>query len=340
MPRLQIDMLPVGDADAFVVEVQLDGERDVILIDGGKDWEDGDRVLRQLDAYYGGRVDHLVASHMDVDHAGGLLHIVENLDAEQIGQAWVHDVSKHGLDVERAIGVARRLADEAESTAVRTVATHLADSVEATQRLIAVLKAKGVPVQEAFADTNNRIGPMVALGPTQAFFAECVQFYADVGMLNRMVEQGISFKRRKTAGTGPAAPDEVLAQAIDDPETEKQASLILLLEYEGDKYLFPGDAGRAAFSACPDLDRARNLHWLKVPNHGSKHNLNPELLDLLSPRLAYVSASGVGINPHPDLVTALKNRGTVLYTTARSGNVWHRRGDVPPRTGFETRRPM
>ncbi|KPK63156.1 MAG: hypothetical protein AMK73_05335, partial [Planctomycetes bacterium SM23_32] len=112
------------------------------------------------------------------------------------------------------------------------------------------------------------------------------------------------------------------------------------LEYEGGRYLFPGDTGRRGFAACPGLERARNLHLLKVPNHGSKHNLNPELLDWFQPSLAYISASGVGINPHPDLISALKSRGAVIYSTARSGNVWHRRGDVPDRAGFATRRPM
>ncbi len=340
MSRLQIDMLPVGDADALVIEVQLGGPLEVLLIDGGKDWEDGERVLRQLDAYYGRRVDHLVLSHIDVDHAGGLLHVVENLEPRRIGRAWVHDLAKHGVNVRKAIDIARRLAGEAESDAVRTVATRLADSVEMTQRLIATLKDRGVPVEEPFADAGSRIGPMQVLGPTRAFFEECVQFYADVKMLGGMVEQGISFRRRKTAGSGPAAPDEVLAAAIDDPETEKQASAILLLNYEGDKYLFCGDAGRQGFAACPDLEKARGLHLLKVPNHGSKHNLSPDLLDLFRPALAYISASGIGINPHPDLVTSLKNRGAVIYTTAHSGNVWHRRGDVPSRMGFETRRPM
>ena len=74
MPRLQVDMLPVGDADALVVEVELDQARQTLLIDGGKNWEDGDRILRHLEAYYGSRVDHLIASHIDVDHVGGLLH--------------------------------------------------------------------------------------------------------------------------------------------------------------------------------------------------------------------------------------------------------------------------
>lgn len=332
-------MLPVGDADAFIVEVQQDGAPQVILIDGGKNWEDGDRVLRQFDAYYGRRADHLIVSHIDADHIGGLLHIAENLEPGQIGQAWVHDLSRHGVLVRQAIKLARKVVEGAESTAVRTVASHLADSVEANQRLLSVLKAKGVAVHEAFADGVNRIGPFEVLGPTTAFFEDCVRFYSDVNMLSTMVEQGISVRRRKTAGMGPSAADEVLAEAVDEPETEKQASLVLLMEYEGDKYLFPGDAGRRGFHACPDIGRARNLHWLKVPNHGSKHNLQPELLDLFRPRLAYISASGVGINPHPDLVTALRNRGAVVYSTALSGNVWHRRGDVPERTGFETRRP-
>jgi beta-lactamase superfamily II metal-dependent hydrolase len=332
-------MLPVGDADALIVEVEHDGPRQVIVIDGGKSWEDGDRVLRQLDAYYGPHVDHLIASHVDVDHVGGLLHIVENLQAGQIGQAWVHDLSRHGVPVRQAVKMARRLAEGAQSEAVRNVATHLADSVEANQRLIAALRAKGVDVQEALAQRTGRIGPLEVLGPTEAFFRSCVSFYGDIKLLDAMVEQGISFRRRKTAGMGQATSDEVLAQSTDDPEMDKQASLILLLEYEGDKYLFPGDAGRQGFMACPNLARARDLHWLKVPNHGSKHNLNPDLLDLFKPRLAYISSSGMGINPHPELVTALKNRGAVVYSTAFSGNVWHRRGDVPSRSGYETRRP-
>lgn len=340
MARLQIDMLPVGDADAFIVEVQLDGPPEVFLIDGGKDWEDGERVLRQLDAYYGTRVDHLILSHADVEHAGGLLHVVETLEPGQIGQAWVHDISKHGLDPQKAIQLAHRLADQAQSTPVKAVARHVADCVAVTYELLEALKAKGVPVQEPFADQNNRIGPFEVLGPTRAFFEECVRSYDGVHGLNTMIEAGIAFRRRKTAGMGPAAPDEVLAAAVDDPQTHKQASLILLLDYEGDRYLFTGDAGRAAFAACPELKRAANLHWLKVPNHGSKHNLSPELLDLFRPALAYVSGSGVGINPHPDLIAALKDRGATIYSTVLSGNVWHRRGDVPPRTGFETRRPM
>ncbi len=82
----------------------------------------------------------------------------------------------------------------------------------------------------------------------------------------------------------------------------------------------------------------RNLHWLQVPNHGSKNNLTPELLDLFRPALAYISCSGIGLQPHPDLLRALESRGAAVYTTSRSGNVWHRRGDVPARKGFETQR--
>ncbi|NLW49545.1 MAG: hypothetical protein GXY85_01705 [Candidatus Brocadiaceae bacterium] len=340
MARLQIDMLPVGDADAFVVEVQTDGPAQVCLIDGGKDWEDGDRVLRQVNAYYGGRIDHLILSHLDIEHVGGLLRIVESLGADRIGRAWVHDLSRHGVDVGKTVQLARGLAEQAQSTPVKAVARHVADSVDAARRLTEMLGEKGVAVAEPFADENSRIGPFEVIGPTRAFFEESVRTYDDRRGLDRMVEAGISMRRRTTVGAGPAEPDEVLAQAVDSPESHKQASLILLLDYEGDRYLFAGDAGREAFAACPDLETVRGLHWLKVPNHGSKHNLSPDLLDLMRPALAYISSAGTGINPHPALVAALQNRGATIYSTARSGNIWHRRGDVPARAGFETRPPM
>ncbi len=340
MPHLQLDMLPVGDSDAFLLEVALDGAPVTILIDGGKNWEDGDRVLQQLRAFYGGKLDHLILSNVDAAHAGGLLEVVENLENEEIGQAWVHDVSRHGVDPEQAQALGRKVLEGARSSAVRSVAQHLLDSVETTQRLIEALREKGVAVREPFADGHDHIGPLEVLGPTEGFFEECAAFFSDVGMLHKVVEQGVSFKRRKTPATGPADPDEILDEAIDDPLTLEQASLIVVLQYEGEKYLFCGDAGRRGFSQVSDPEKMRDLHWLKVPNHGSKHNLNSELLDLLNPRLAYISTSGVGINPHPDLLAALKNRDAVVYTTAGSGNVWHRRGDVPPREGYETKRPQ
>jgi beta-lactamase superfamily II metal-dependent hydrolase len=333
-------MLPVGNADAFLIEVEQDGKREVILLDGGKDWEDGDRVLRQLEAYYDNRIDHLVLSHIDIDHAGGMAHICETLGAGGIGQAWVHDLSRHGVDVSRAIELAQTVAEEAESDAVRSVANDFERSVKTTRRLIGLLKAKGIPVNEPFSDGQNRIGPLQVLGPSKVFFEECTRFYDDVRMLDSMVEQGISFRRRKTAGTGPAAADEVLASAVDNPQTEKQASLILLLDYDGETYLFPGDAGRQGLRACADLEKAAGLHLLKVPDHGSKHNLDPGLLDMMAPKLAYISCSGTGINPHPALVEALKKRGAAVYSTHRTGNVWHHRGDVPPRSGFDTKRSL
>jgi beta-lactamase superfamily II metal-dependent hydrolase len=333
-------MLPVSDSDAFLIEVQQEGPAQVILIDGGRTWEDGDRILRHLSAYYDGRIDHLILSHIDSEHAGGLLHVVENLPREKLGQAWVQDMGKHGVNVERAIQMARRFAQEAQSTPVRSVAAHLADSVETVQELIELLQAKGVPVQEAFADSNDRIGPFEVLGPTQEFFKACIGFYGDNRQLDSMVEQGVAIRRRKGSGLTVTEPDEALEQAVDDPETAKQASLILLLEYEGDKYLFPGDAGRRAFRASPKMEKMRGLHLLKVPNHGSKHNLDPELLDFFKPALAYVSASGIGSTAHPDLIAALEDRGAVIYTSTGSGNVWHRRGQVPPRVGYRSRRPQ
>jgi beta-lactamase superfamily II metal-dependent hydrolase len=341
MSSLQIDMLPVGDSDACLVEVAADGEPTVALIGGGRNWEDGERVLHQLNVYYGGRIDHMILSHIDCEHTMGLLHVAETLDKGQIGCAWVQDISKHGVDVQRAIALAREEAANAKSSAVRFVATRLADSVESVQRLIAVLQEKGVPVKEAFADRGNRIGPFEVLGPTAAFFEDCIKFYDNVELLDEVVETAISFARSAASHAGgPAYYDQVLAEAMDDPVTQEQASLILLLTYEGDRYLFTGDAGRRALGAVADEEKVRKLHWLEVPNHGSKHNLSPELLDLFRPALAYISTSGIGINPHPDLLRALESRGTAVYTTNKSGNVWHRRGDVPARAGYETQEPQ
>jgi beta-lactamase superfamily II metal-dependent hydrolase len=88
---IEIDFLPVGKGehcgDAIAMRWR-DGDRFRVLVYDGGTTEYGAKLVKHIQEYYGTKhVDYLVNSHPDNDHAGGLVHIVENLS---VGEVWMH----------------------------------------------------------------------------------------------------------------------------------------------------------------------------------------------------------------------------------------------------------
>ena len=72
---LTITALPVGKADALIVEV---GEQ-VILIDAGEK-EDGEKVVRALRDRGISRIDLFLVTHFDRDHVGGAAYVMGQME--------------------------------------------------------------------------------------------------------------------------------------------------------------------------------------------------------------------------------------------------------------------
>ena len=98
-----------------------------------------------------------------------------------------------------------------------------------------------------------------------------------------------------------------LAEAEFDEDTTAAngSSIAFLAEYDGKSVLFTGDARPSTLIAgLNQLLQKRNLARLpldafKIPHHGSKNNLNQELLEMLECRRFLVSTNG-SYYRHPD----------------------------------------
>ena len=109
----------------------------------------------------------------------------------------------------------------------------------------------------------------------------------------------------------------------EDNETsaENNSSVISQIAYNDSVLLFIGDSG------VPALERAiipfgvRNVKWLDMPHHGSKHNVNSGVLDRLMPDVAYFSARGTRKHPSVAVINSLKRRGCTCYSTHKSGSL-------------------
>ena len=93
--------------------------------------------------------------------------------------------------------------------------------------------------------------------------------------------------------------------------------------------MFTGDAGAEAFNnfyySC-DIGKIKNVFWLKVPHHGSKMNLDNNLINLIHPQCAYVSAENYKHYLSKAVVSALNKAGCKVFSTHKSGPIWHDNG--------------
>lgn len=83
-----IDVPSNKGGDAITLRYCLNGKTSIHVIDAGY-IETGDKVIKHINQFYGNpqKIDHVVLTHQDNDHAGGLRSILENY---KIGKLWMH----------------------------------------------------------------------------------------------------------------------------------------------------------------------------------------------------------------------------------------------------------
>ena len=86
----EIDFLDVeakSSGDAICLRDQLAGRKYIHVVDGGYQ-STGEKVVDFIKRYYDSptRIDHVVATHNDGDHAGGLQQVLEDFE---VGRLWM-----------------------------------------------------------------------------------------------------------------------------------------------------------------------------------------------------------------------------------------------------------
>jgi len=248
-----------------------------------------------------------------------------------IETAWVHDArgSHETLNLRREVMLG--------AYGARQLLSKIQASEQTRRDLLNALEGRNVPIFSPFA--GDKIGPLSVLGPSEEFFDEQFRKLDDratVEILNERIE-----RRRREALLGAnllklkaADAQEELGGEPTSPENE--VSTILAAIWDGRVALLTADAGCEGLTAAianPFQIDIRNLRWMQVPHHGSRRNLNQDLIDHFSPQTAFISGSGSVKHPSRKLVNALKNSGGAVYSThySVSPSSWlrHSMGNVP-----------
>lgn len=324
--RYEIDMLDVKAADAFLIHAFVKQESGsdweyVVLVDAGNEG-DGEKILGHIQKYYKQQyIDLAIITHCDADHYGGMQYLIDKHNengAFSIKKVWVHDPYVH-VDVDDVKYVRKE-----ETLRERLNAAY---AFSDGSNLLDLLDDARINRKEVFSgDTYDPLNIKV-LGPDEDYYESLIpEFRVDLDFKEEQPEDeyvGLEcFSRTEDEFFSKALED-----AYDDKSKVNQSSIIFAFCPKEEIFLFTGDAGKEALSRVIEkYDGLENINWLKVPHHGSKHNLNNEIISHLHPKVSYISTEKYKKYANKCTVNALKKVGSVYSTHKDRSSLWHHEG--------------
>lgn len=309
----KIHFLALGDADAIVIKYKQDVYHRwiTVLVDAGNEG-DGAKIKPYLDRAADGmhQIDYAFCTHPDKDHKGGFFDLLED-PSVRIREMYLFNPWQY-LESCDFVRVASRCAQME-----RAIDPFQSPSDE-SKNLIEMAEDQGILCQATQGLQLDDI-PLTILGPSDDYYRQCA-----LGMVEEFAElkDDPDFEKYdENTFMDDNEAQSVIDEIEDESYTNKSSMVLLFHPSDEEKFLLPGDA------ACSSLQEMVECYGkilgnciLKVPHHGSKHNLTTALIDALRPRLAIISAKGNKKHPNAGIVYWLSKYCDV-YSTHKSGTL-------------------
>lgn len=330
----EIDFLDVetdSSGDAIALRYEIAGQQTVHLVDGGYQVT-GPKIVEHIHKHYGtNRIDHLVVTHCDQDHTGGLVHVLETME---VGALWM---LRPWLYAEELLP---RFATYNDASRLRSRLRSIYAKLVALE---AVAIAQGIPIYDPFQ--GQAIGAFIVLAPSRAR-------YLDLIVASDRTPESVEEAAATDADRRYWTLKELLRKAVtviasawnheifstEETSAENEMSVVQTTLLNGKRVVLTGDAGRDALTEAADFAPFVGLQLpgvdkIQIPHHGSRRNVSTELLDRwLGERLpsqlavgqerftAIVSSAKADENhPRRAVVRAFMHRGArVIATESRT----------------------
>jgi beta-lactamase superfamily II metal-dependent hydrolase len=338
----RIEMLPAGHGDSLLIAYGSAQSPSYILIDGGPYYfyanksknEIGKRqtLARRLTelARSGARLELMVVSHIDGDHIEALVKWIGSYpDTLQMNDLWFNGrqhLEPGWLGVPEGEFLAK-LIDQHQLPWNR--AFQGGPVAARPDRLVEAVLAGGMKIMILSPTPEKLI--MLRTEWDKVLAEEKLDTDDPQQILERLAQNKRLQPEAGSAGWLGAAVDveeKAEAEFDEDDTAANGSSIAFLAEYEDEgaqkSVLFTGDAHPNTLAkSIRQLLRKRGLSTLaldaiKIPHHGSKNNLNRELLELLECRRYFISTNGSYFN-HPDqeAIARILKYGTAVYSKNR-----------------------
>lgn len=320
----EVDFLDVeakSSGDAICVRYELNNQTFIHVVDGGYQ-STGEKVVNFINKYYGKpkRLDHVVATHNDGDHTGGLQRVLEDFE---VGALWMLRPWRYAAELLPRFK--RFTTSQGLEKALREAYSNLVALEEIALR-------KNIPIYKPFQ--GSTIGAFRVMAPIRSRFLDLVvssdKTPEEKGLLEIARDAVIRVAKEAAALVKAAWGDEYFPAG--ETSNENEMSVVQYAYLNGCKILLTGDTGRAGLKevidyapliglTLPGIDR------FQVPHHGGRHNVSTELLDqLLGERkaaqggkttfTAVISSAKADENhPRKSVVRAMHHRGAHVIST-------------------------
>jgi beta-lactamase superfamily II metal-dependent hydrolase len=323
----EIDFLDVeakSSGDAICVRYELNGQTFIHVVDGGYQ-STGEKVVNFINKYYGNpkRIDHVVATHNDGDHAGGLQRVLEDFE---VGALWM--LRPWTYAAELLPRFKRYKTVEGLENALREAYSNLAALEEIALR-------RKIKICEPFQGAT--VGAFQVMAPTRSRFLDLVvsseKTPEEKGLLETARDAVVRVMKEAAALVRAAWGDEYFPAG--ETSNENEMSVVQYAYLNKSKILLTADTGRGGLQEVIDYAPLAGLvlpgiNRFQVPHHGGRHNVTTELLDkILGERKAaqdgkttfsaiISSAKADEDHPRKSVVRAMHHRGAHVISTEGS----------------------
>ncbi len=348
---LEVDVLPVGSGgksgDCIAIRFgNLSAGRDqqrVIIVDGGYADTATDLKLH-LKKYYncewGGKIhiDGVFLTHPDLDHVSGLVSLLED-DEIQVGcivasLPWRTINPKWFKD---------------ERITPNSLGKRLEDAFTKLKELHELAEKKGIEwmYPEDYYGKSLSCGDaeFLVLSPEKGFYNTCIANCPNTPKPADYVRQmGIQVQTVSRKSEEKYVEGEIEWNKDETTSPINESSLVFALKYDRFCGLFCGDAGKEALQcvikfANNNAIDLKEVNFIKMPHHGSRKNITPEIMDEIGMKdcACFISCVNGDEGHHPSkrLVNMLLEKSFRVYSSSGT-KIKHGVGDVPARVGWNT----
>lgn len=321
LAKIGVEMINVGKGDAILVELRDHQNNGVTFVVDGGCAEQARNVISFLQTHHASNRKVFVSTHSDNDHIGAMSEVIRAVGGTDLILNDPRDFDPQGTVLTRA-----RTELSADERDLLTSAFERIDEVKSAATAV------GARHQALFASANPILTwgswNVYVVGPTTTHFNE---IWYTAGELPNVYVSDDANAVANLERTG----NSIIDDGVDTSGMNNQ-SIMLLIEGPGQKILLTGDAGMRAIREASNIKDIRSLTLLDVPHHGSRRNVDSEIIDHLKPAVAFISSPGNDKHPRKAVVRKLQKTGTRVYSTCKTGttSIYHHQNI--PRTGYSS----
>lgn len=314
----EVDFLSVGNSngDAICMRYGDHGNRYTIhVVDAGYN-DTGQTVVDHLIKYYNNPnyIDHVVLSHADRDHAGGLATVLENFE---VGQLWMN----------RPWLYAEEIVDYFHGNyTVEGLRSRIRDEYPLLVELERIAERRGFKINEVFA--GHQIGAFRVLAPLRETYLSLIPEFdrtpTSKSNVGRSVFDALREAVKKVQTWFETWTEEQLSDSPPATSASNESSVVQIGIIDGKSLVLTADAGPKALSEAARVAEYFGIltrpNFFQIPHHGSRRNVTPTVLNRW---LGGIQPEGT---PHSSTAFCSVGTNKPEYPRRRVRNAFLRRG--------------